>query len=285
MFFVLSGYLITGILLRELDERGRIDLLAFWGRRMQRLYPALVTICGVYALFILLAPSAAPPHAWGDLLNAITYTSNFGPFGAWGWLGHTWSLAVEEQFYLGWPLALTAGHMVAGRKGILAIAAIGAGLTMFARGVTAMPADDIDMLLRWDALLIGCALATVFPRQLEFRGRFALGAAAFATLAFCAVRVDSLPLDKYTITAWTAGAALLAAPRFRWLESDVLRYFGRISYSLYLWHVLILRFALPGPISLALSLIAAELSYRYVERRFWSPHGLPQHQTPRFAVK
>jgi peptidoglycan/LPS O-acetylase OafA/YrhL len=273
MFFVLSGYLITGILLRELGT-GDVDVPRFWFRRMRRLYPALLALVVGYQCIALAVPTLVPEDRWPDLAHALTYTSDFLPFGPWGWLGHTWSLAVEEQFYLCWPLLLLLGWRIGAERGVFYIAAIGFVGTLLLRSFSQMNADGIDSLLRWDALFVGCALAVVYPRLTVFRGQIAIGIVGFLLISAYCFAPLALPGDRYAITAIASGAALLAAPRFRPLESGLLRYLGRVSYSLYLWHALILRFGLPGPISLALSLIAAELSYRYIERRFWTPHSV-----------
>ncbi len=287
MFFVLSGYLITGILLRELDARGGLNLIRFWGRRIRRLYPALVAVTAFFAGYVLLARSAVwmspethivavgtptVADARGQVLGALTYTTNLHVFAPWGWLGHFWSLAVEEQFYLVWPVVLLAAWTIARRSAVLAIAVVGIVVTVVARHTAGLSAEDVYEGLRWDALLLGCAVAVVVPRPVRFRGQAVIGIAGFAVLAVFTVRsFDGAP-ESYTVAALASGAALVAAFRWSWLAHPVLRYFGRISYSLYLWHVLILRFAWPGFVSLPVSIAAADLSYRYIERRFWTPH-------------
>jgi peptidoglycan/LPS O-acetylase OafA/YrhL len=126
LFFVLSGYLITGILVREHDRSGRIDVVAFWARRIRRLFPAL-------ALVILLVVAgvwyAAPPESWpsrrSDVLWTLAYLSNwhfvsagedyFAVYLGASPLRHTWSLSIEEQFYACWPLLVGAVAGVAAR--------------------------------------------------------------------------------------------------------------------------------------------------------------------------
>jgi len=287
MFFVLSGYLITGILLRELDSRGALNLLGFWFRRIRRLYPALLAVVFVYAGYAFLVQHTiggslgrhtivigAPTlnDARAEVLNTLTYTMNLQLFGPGGWLGHTWSLAVEEQFYLLWPIVLLAGWLIARRPAILAFAATGIILTIVGRQTTGMSPDRVYEVLRWDALLLGCALAVIVPRPIRFRGQNLLGIVGLAVIILYSARQFDFAPQSYTIVAAGAGAALVAALRWNWLAHPLLRYFGRISYSLYLWHVLLLRFAWPGPVSFVVSIAAADLSYRYVERRFWTPH-------------
>jgi peptidoglycan/LPS O-acetylase OafA/YrhL len=102
VFFVLSGWLITGLLLREIERDGTIALRRFYGRRAMRLFPAFYAMLGVVAL--LEATGLLQLHP-GDLLHAATYTLNYQLRPSW-WLVHCWSLAVEEQFYLLWPALL-----------------------------------------------------------------------------------------------------------------------------------------------------------------------------------
>jgi len=119
VFFVLSGYLITTLLLRERAETGRIRLGAFWGRRARRLLPALVALVAVVALAAPLVVAATElPALRLDAAAALAYVANwrmifrgggyFAQTGAPSLLQHTWSLGIEEQFYLLWPLALIA---------------------------------------------------------------------------------------------------------------------------------------------------------------------------------
>ena len=286
MFFVLSGYLITGILLRQLSAGG-IELRRFWTRRIRRLYPALLVLVAAYVAYAFvvrgaaghqlgphLTVSGAPPldDALRQALNALTYTTNLHAFAPWGWLDHTWSLAVEEQFYLLWPLAMLGAWKVARRAGIVWIATFGIIATIAARQLGVLNPSDTYELLRWDALLLGSMLAVLVPRPIRFRGQAAMGIAGVAVLAFYSLRTVDFAPQSYTVIAAAGAAVMLASTRWHWVEHRVLRYFGRISYSLYLWHVFLLRFAWPGPVTLVVSIGLAELSYRYVELRFWTPH-------------
>jgi len=111
LFFVLSGFLITRLLLEELDASGSIRLGAFYGRRVRRLLPALVALCVIYVAVAWIAGRPNSPAA-GSAITALLYVENFArwvPIDQDGWLGHTWSLAVEEQFYLAWPALLAVG--------------------------------------------------------------------------------------------------------------------------------------------------------------------------------
>ena len=142
VFYVLSGFLITGLLLAEYERRERIGLGAFWLRRARRLLPALLLVLVAVTLMVRFAePAGAYPGYRGAAMSALFYVSNwwqiatsgnyFVSTGAVSPLTHTWSLAVEEQFYLVWPLVVLAVLHVAGpfRRGVrvlLGVAAVGA---------------------------------------------------------------------------------------------------------------------------------------------------------------
>jgi peptidoglycan/LPS O-acetylase OafA/YrhL len=290
MFFVLSGYLITGILLRELSGGG-FDLQRFWTRRIRRLYPALLVVVATYLAYALLVRGSAGTQvgrhaivfgapglnaAVRQALNALTYTMNFHVFGPWGWLDHAWSLAVEEQFYLAWPLIMIGAWAVARRRGIVCVATFGIAATIVARQLSVMSPANAYEQLRWDALLLGCVMAVVVPRPIRFRGQTALGVAGLAVLVFYSLRTFDFAPQSYTIVAAASAGVMLASMSWNWIAHPALRYFGRISYSLYLWHVFLLRFAWPGPVTLVASIVLAELSYRYIELRFWTPHHEPE---------
>ena len=134
MFYVLSGYLITGLLLSEFERRQHIGLAPFWLRRARRLLPALLLVLVAVTLLVRFGePTGAVPGYRGSALSALFYVSNwwqitssgnyFVATGATSPLAHTWSLAVEEQFYLAWPLVVLTVLHVAGsfRRGVRAL--------------------------------------------------------------------------------------------------------------------------------------------------------------------
>lgn len=139
LFFVLSGYLITNILLKQWEHAGTIDLKDFWLRRARRLLPALfVMLAGVMAWVMLCAPERLAALRQ-EALAAVFYTSNwylifhqvsyFESFGPPSPLGHLWSLAVEEQFYLFWPLLLGWGLRCLRQRKWLVLGTVAVALT------------------------------------------------------------------------------------------------------------------------------------------------------------
>ncbi|MFD0455121.1 acyltransferase family protein [Streptomyces violaceoruber] len=200
LFLVLSGFLITGLLLKEARARdGRIDLLAFWGRRARRLLPALAV---VLAGTLLLVWALGPP-------NLLRYALDDGPWvaanlanwhfvadrvGYWDSAGtrvfsHLWSIAVEEQFYVVWPLVLclTARGRGGGRR-VAAVAAAGAAASLVLMVVLTTPADTTRVYEGTDtrafSLLLGALAATEPAARLVSRlgeraaGRWSLALAA-----------------------------------------------------------------------------------------------------------
>lgn len=182
-FFVLSGFLITSLLLAEHDRHGRIRLAAFWGRRARRLLPALLVVLVVVAWAgHALLPPVEVRLLRGDGLSALLYVANwrmiyrgsdyFSRTAAPSPLQHTWSLGIEEQFYLLWPL-LVVGALVLlgirrGRTGLLVGSLVGAAASAVAAALLYRPGDvNRDYFgtdTRAQALLIGCALAVVVSR-------------------------------------------------------------------------------------------------------------------------
>ena len=296
-FFVLSGFLITWLLLREQESRGTVSLRLFYLRRALRIFPAFY----VYAFGILLLLSLTGKRiVWAQTIASLCYVNNYyqaiaGDPGTA--LSHTWSLAIEEQFYLVAPAAFLALY----RRGTLArrlVLAIGCvwicRWTLVAIGV---PQHYIYEAFetRADHLMIGCLLAVAL------RGRLASGTFS----AFCAH--EALP-------ALTVGALVLSAmlgyrfgPTYRdvvgfvvdpllvavlivqliawsdrtpwsWLDRPAIRYLGRISYSIYLYQQImptLVDAALrrqPVLARLAVTLggvtLAAGVSYQFVERPF-----------------
>ncbi|HEY0485900.1 MAG TPA: acyltransferase, partial [Mycobacteriales bacterium] len=179
-FFVLSGYLITSLLLAEHARTGTIALTAFWGRRARRLLPALLVLVAFTAVagHATLAPDELA-RLRGDALAALLYVANwrmiahgtgyFDTTAAPSLLQHTWSLAIEEQFYLLWPLVLLL--VLGGRRRPLpALCLAGIGLSAVAAAVLGAPGHDVGRAYygtdtRAASLLIGALLAAALARR------------------------------------------------------------------------------------------------------------------------
>jgi peptidoglycan/LPS O-acetylase OafA/YrhL len=302
VFFVISGFLITGLLLRELRSAGRIDLPAFYARRARRLLPAALLVIGVTVAVsaFVLSPVRFPGVA-SDGAAAALYVSNyryaviatdyFAADGQPSPLLHFWSLGVEEQFYLFWPILLVLAIRILGSARlwlVLAILALGSfALSVVITDVEAPWAFYSLPTRAWQLALGGLVGLMVPGLDLRLpRPLFAvvglLGIALIASAVF--LINETTPFPGYAALLPAVGGVLvilggqhagvvpgriLATPPFRW--------FGRISYSLYLWHwpILIL-----GPIVLGhsglrvrialalLSIGVAALSTRYVESPF-----------------
>jgi peptidoglycan/LPS O-acetylase OafA/YrhL len=308
LFFVLSGFLITSILLGEQTSRGRISLSRFYVRRALRLVPALLVFLVVSLLANLLVAGAR--HQFGtavvvDLLHdsavAAFYVSNFVLAGGGAdalptGLGHLWSLAAEEQFYLLWPILLVCG--LARRRRWAAIVLIAAiafvAVRQFQLVLSGVPGHRLDFGpdTRSGSILVGCLFAVLRAnasggRRLASVTRVVLPfALVLSFVIVCADLGRTLYIGPLTLFAFCSGVLVVAvldercAVR-RWLSRRPLVYLGRLSYSLYLWHLLIftaLGVALVGAngaagapratAAVAASLIAAALSYHFVEIPF-----------------
>jgi peptidoglycan/LPS O-acetylase OafA/YrhL len=268
LFFGLSGYLITGLLLREIGATGSVSLAAFWGRRIRRLMPALaVMLAGV----TLLVWAAGPPDMvrttlsdgpwvqadlvnWHLLAESASYWDRFGSARVFG---HLWSIAVEEQFYLVWPAVLLVIARQARRVDRVVTAAAGliSAVSLVLMVTLVNPADPTRVYTGTDtrafSLLLGALVATGPVRAALDRavGRragavSALLAAAIGTAWVLANGANSLWLYRGGLFAHALACALLIglcarAPgtlAARVLAWQPLRWLGLVSYSLYLWH-------------------------------------------------
>ncbi|MDQ1402909.1 MAG: hypothetical protein QOG03_1225 [Actinomycetota bacterium] len=303
VFFVLSGFLITSLLLEELDRTQRVRLRAFYRRRALRLYPALVVMLIVTTSVALVA---SPDHARHTALNgfiALTYVANWViALTHWklDFLGHTWSLAIEEQFYLLWPIALI-GLTRAGKRwaigttaGVIVVSAAWRTLLYRPDGA-GVRRVNFGFDTRLDSLMIGCLVALLLgygylaPHASKRRGAqivnwLAVVALAVTILGWTARLVPALLTVGYTVFGVLCAIVILALVRSpgttleRGLSHPVLVWIGKRSYGLYLWHLPIFTVfdrwshRPPLPARLAVELVVtfavAEASYRWVETPF-----------------
>jgi peptidoglycan/LPS O-acetylase OafA/YrhL len=263
VFFVLSGFLITGLLLREVRRTGTISLPNFYARRARRLLPAsaLVLLVTIVATAFMMPPLRVPEVA-GDAASAALYVSNMRfAFQATDYLQaelapspvlHFWSLSVEEQFYVFWPaivlLLARRGGDVGRRIGIAAgaIAVVSFGLSLWLTGAN-QPWAFFSLPTRAWELGLGAFLAigAAHLARIPVRPAAVMAWMGLAMVALSGIVLStSTPFPGVAALLPTIGSALMIAGGFRqsalapgrWLSTAVPSFLGRISYSLYLWH-------------------------------------------------
>lgn len=315
VFFVISGYLITSLLLIEWLRSGTIDLKNFWLRRARRLLPAVVTLLLAVSIASILFYRDALDRLLGDVVAAMTYVTNwfyifrqesyFEAFGRPPLLRHLWSLGVEEQFYVLWPLIFTFGLAILGkgsqqrtlkRFGVLIVTGIAASTALMFLLYT--PYEDPSRVYygtdtRATGILIGVLLALVWmPWKLPVdlpRPRKAsitmIGVIAIGVLVYILGNLSEfapfLYRGGFLVTSLVTAIAIAAtvhpgASLGRLLDNAAIKWIGTRSYGIYLWHWPIFMVTRPGfdvpwPVAptfamrLTLTFIISELSYRYIE--------------------
>jgi peptidoglycan/LPS O-acetylase OafA/YrhL len=286
VFFVLSGYLITTLLIREREATGRISLRLFYLRRANRLYPALVTM-------LLVTVALGAPV--GSAVIAGTYTTNlFNSFGVGNFpYGHTWSLAMEEQFYLLWPILLPV-VLRGGRRarvllaGLAAVSA-GAGWAFAALTNGAGGAYALNPLLRAQGPIAGCLVALYLHRRRIPLRRPGLLAGVGLALVASSAAVSLVGMGHPAAFGWNSVTPLIGAAGLiaglvcggasgisRVLSTGPAVWIGTRSYAIYLWHYPLIELGKARGLSLSVaaligvsaSFALSEISYRWVERPF-----------------
>ena len=311
VFFVLSGYLITGILISEVEEEGTIDLKNFWLRRIRRLVPAVMSMA-VVIIFVSAVvnriiftkgckdflASVLGFNNWWQIFNKVSYFEAAGvpsPF------THCWSLAIETQFYLIYPLILLGIYKLVksrgegrAKRGLLF-----AGVTLLLALISVIlmivlfdPQQDASRVYygtdtRAFSLLFGALLAILWeyrmvPRRLSASVNMVLGSVSFAVLLVMTIAINGSSNfwyrgGQFFGTILTVLMVYAVSGRKNWLSrflsNPVLKWIGDRSYSIYLWHYPIILLISKGIkaswwitlIEIVLSVVLAELSYRFIE--------------------
>jgi peptidoglycan/LPS O-acetylase OafA/YrhL len=287
LFFILSGYLITSLLLGEWQRTGGINLRAFWGRRARRLLPALFLMLAVVAPGAILFPQVlGSPDLFGDTAATLGYVANwhfivahtdyFASVSNPSPLQHTWTLAIEEQFYVVWPLVVLAVFWVVRRRHarrggrpaqtrpdlavavVAVVAAAGAvGSAILMAALTPVGAASVSRAYygsdtRAQGLLVGCCLAAAslwWGPVRSAAGRKALwvigwaGAAGVLVMCRTVAETSAFAFHGGFLVIALCGAAVIASVRLMadhpvatLLSTRPLPYLGRISYGMYLWY-------------------------------------------------
>lgn len=304
VFFVISGFIISSQLIRELNRTGRIQLARFYGRRVRRLLPAafLVLIFVVVAAYALLPRSLWTDYAeqvmasatyWQNWLLAAKFATRPPAPSQFTGVTSYWSLSAEEQFYLFWPLLLLLLFGIRRRwvryAGMSAVGLASLGYSVYLTGAAKSPAYFVLPVRVWEFAL-GALVALAGPRFIMPR----IAANLASLLGFAMIMAAALtftlqsPFPGAIALIPAAGTALIIAagadPRQQWhtmlSSSAPVQTLGDISYSLYLWHwplLILAPFALPGAVAdgmpdlplalgiLAVSLVLASLSKRLIE--------------------
>lgn len=284
-FFVISGFLITLLLLEEKEATGAISMRNFYARRTLRIFP--IAYVFIATVWILSRAGVVTVHRPSGFLFAVTYLSNYNANSEWP-LGHLWSLAVEEQFYLLWPATLVLLGTIRARHAALFLIALAPALRFIVElrypGALANSAGAYFPLVA-DSIAIGCVAAFHRKRWLEQlagkRFHWLVPVAAFFSIYFpFHARAVRVPFEALHHSIFSAGAAytmlwLIAnaeSAGAALLNNRVMAYIGTISYSVYIWQQLFTAKSQPTLLGVTARLVAtftvAIAAHYLVERPF-----------------
>jgi len=333
VFFVLSGYLITDLLLSEHRKNGFIRLKSFWLRRARRLLPALFVMLFIVLGWVTLFNQAQLPQVKSDLLPATFYYSNwwfifehvsyFAKFGPPSPLGHLWSLAIEEQFYLIWPLIIILTLKITKSKKVLGIITC-MGIVASACEMAVLYQPYVDPTRLYDgtdtrafALLLGALLAIYRPRdkKIAISQNSLLWVNTVGIAALIGLLLMFWQTDEYSAFLYQGGMLLtsvLSALMIiiavipdtylaKSLSNPILKWIGQRSYGIYLWHYPIITLTTPynsqpnllrSILQVAVSFACAALSWEYIEEpirhgglsRFWNNYQNTQNYKLQLAA-
>ncbi|MGB7311103.1 MAG: acyltransferase [Candidatus Acidiferrales bacterium] len=283
VFFVISGFLITHLLLKESESTGTVGLKRFYLRRFFRIFPAFYTYLAVIGTLWAIRFVSLD---WPTYLCAASYTYNYYRHPVDWVLSHCWSLSLEEQFYLFWPPCVAA----LGKNKSTWVAASVILLSPVSRAVTYLVAplyrgmEGVTLHTRLDPIMCGCLIALLYDNDMFNRIVKPLLRPSLAFVCTLCFLIASPLLEArfgawylwsvgYSLRALCVSIVLLyvvrnsASVAGRFLNGGLVRHVGLVSYGLYLWQQL---FTDPGrfrwPIALVLTVLCAEVSYQFVER-------------------
>jgi peptidoglycan/LPS O-acetylase OafA/YrhL len=300
IFFVLSGFLITWLLLRELERTGEISIRSFYARRTLRIFPAFYVF---WMISVLVAHLTHAPFSWGEAIASFFYMGDYytamHPSHAHQIMGITWSLGVEEKFYLLWPAICVMLRRDLAK--LFRVSLCLAGFIWLYRVLACLylnlPVDYLRYSFdsRFADLLLGCSFALALKLRLLEPVLAAVERVKIFPLLLAGILIGltmserqmsdpvfyafALPFSTVIVAVLLIQLIFVACtPGYRWLEHPAFRFLGRISYSLYLYHIVVitciehfypdLRLRWAYPLMCAGSVGAAYLSYRFVEQPF-----------------
>lgn len=309
VFFVISGYLITGLLFREAQATGSISLLAFYARRVRRLLPAATAVLVAVAIFLPLLPRARWQETIHEIVASALYVENWqlarlavdylGGENAPSPLQHYWSLSIEEQFYIAWPLIMLGVLAMARRTTdirrafflvLLAIFSVSLVASIVLTASDPVTAYFVTHTRVWE-LTLGGLLALVVLPPLSSAVREAMRVLGLAGIGIACVAFSTdTRFPGAAALLPTLGAALVIAAgkssaersTYKVLALRPMQYLGDISYSVYLWHWPLIVFAslhladsrispTMGGFILAATIVLAAASKRFIEDPFRHP--------------